>query len=461
MSSRRIAVLVIFFAAVLSSGCAGPSKLAQKSEENLAAGELTHAWQLATRALDKDPGNARARQAATAAGNAIARDWEQRNHVLAQSDSVAAAEQVLQLADFRVGAIRYAAITVSPDVQHEEQALRQSAAHLSYRHGQDDLASKRPKSAYLHFADALRFVPDYRNAAQLADQAHNRAATPVAVVPFAVSTGDAELGRQVASDWRDRIAEHLADPDVHFTTVLGSPSIEQNMTVAQLGRANRDDALALGRKAGAARVVWARIDGIDSQTKLHLFVDVISHRVTEKDANGNEVTRWVEVPVEIVSRVRTVTANVDYEVIGTRGGETLAHQRSQRVSSARVVWTSFQPEGDLGAYALVSEAVRAANPTRAKDIETRWKDACGDNTTLQQVLEARRSTHNEGHYDREALPRLVAGTAFLFLQELPPTQDLAYAALANGWQPVVADLIRLDAVDDVDLGVAAVRNDPR
>src|SRR5436190_11876919 len=109
-------------------GCAGPAKLAEKSEQRLAGGQNGRAWELAIRALDKDPGNTRARSAAAAAGNAMARDWEQRIHVLAQSDSMAAAEQVLELNTFRVNAVRYAAITVSPDWGREEQALRHGAA---------------------------------------------------------------------------------------------------------------------------------------------------------------------------------------------------------------------------------------------------------------------------------------------------------------------------------------------
>ena len=93
-------------------GCAGPAKLAEKSEQMLAGGQNGRAWELAIRALDKDPGNTRARSAAAAAGNAMARDWEQRIHVLAQSDSMAAAEQVLELNGFRVNAVRYAAISI-------------------------------------------------------------------------------------------------------------------------------------------------------------------------------------------------------------------------------------------------------------------------------------------------------------------------------------------------------------
>jgi hypothetical protein len=456
---RRIAPALL--ALLMTLGCAGPSKLAQRSETKLAAGENGMAWQLATRALDKDPGNARARAAASAAGNAIAREWEQRIHVLAQSDSMAAAEQVMALADHRVNAIRYAAISVSPEWSHEEQALRQMAARTHYQRGVSDLAAHRPKRAYLHLSDAQRFVPDYRDAARLADRAYAKGLTQVAVLPFVSAGGDVTLGQTVAAAWRDDLAQRLAPPDAHFTRILGSSFVDQQMSVAQLGHMTRDDAIALGRRAGAERIVWGAIGGVDAKTKLHLFTETIARRIVEKNASGEQVTRWVDVPVEVVARVRTVTVDVDYELIATREGATLAHQRLQRSTGARVLWTPFAPEGDLGAYALVSDAVRAAHPDRVKEVESRWKDVCGETTTLQQVLEARRSARGSGQYDREMLPRFMAGAAFLFMQELPPAQDLAFAALAGGWQPLHADLLRLDPVDDVDLGMAVVKNDVR
>jgi hypothetical protein len=157
----------------------------------------------------------------------------------------------------------------------------------------------------------------------------------------------------------------------------------------------------------------------------------------------------------VVSRVRTVTVPVEYEIAATRGGATLAHQRSERSTTARVVWTSFTPEGDLGSYTLVPKARRAADPARARGIETRWKSACGEATTLREVLEARRSTRGPGRYRREVLPRFISGAAFVFLEDLPPVDDLAYAALAGGWKAVHDDLARMDPTDDVDLGAAA------
>ena len=390
---------------------------------------------------------------AFAAGAAIAQDWEQRIHALAGADSVAAAEQVLDFAGFRADAARYSVVAVSLDWPRDEQILRRTGARLSYQRGAVALGSSRPKRAYLCFSDAERFVPGYRDAARLADRAYEKALTRVAVVPFFASSGNASLGREVAAEWRDDLARQMTAPSARFTRMVGGDAIEQAMTVSQLGRTSREDAVRLGRKAGAERVVWGSIGGVNSENRLHLFTDRIARRIVEKGADDHEVTRWVEVPIEVVARTRTVTVEVEYEVIATKSGATLARQRSQRSTNARVVWTSYTPEGDLDAYALVSEAVRAANPGRTRDVETRWKSACGEQTTLRQVLEARRSTRGSGRYQRDVLPRFIAGAAFVFLEDLPPTEDLAFAALAGGWQPLHDDLVRLDAIDDVDLGV--------
>jgi hypothetical protein len=109
----------------------------------------------------------------------------------------------------------------------------------------------------------------------------------------------------------------------------------------------------------------------------------------------------------------------------------------------------------------VSDAVRAADPERAKAVETRWKAACGDETTLQQVLAASRESRVQRPASdaRGTLGRFALGTAFVFLQELPGAQELARLAAQDAWKPLMNDLARLDGVDDVDLGVASDTED--
>lgn len=449
--TRRL--LAAFAALTLLAGCAGPTKLAEKSQQKLESGDMWRAWQLAIRALEREPLNPAAKSAATAAGHAIATDWERRIAALAAVDSMRAADQVLEFASFRGDAARYVTIDVSPAWPARERALRNTAARTWYSDAMRAVANKRPKAAYDAFVACERYVSPFRDATKRRDATFERAVTRVAVVPFA-SPSDPTMGQELAEQWRDAIAQQLQPPAARFTRVLGAEAITSKMSVSQLGRLSREDAVRLGRKAGADRVVWGSVGAIKSDTRLLYFKDHVARRTVQKNAAGETVTRWVQVPIEVVARVRDVSVDVDAEVLSTVTGAALSHQRVPRSTSARVVWTSYMPEGELDRYALVADDVRKQDPEFAKGVETRWKNVCGEGVTLQQVLAARRQTRGEARYDRGSLGRFAVGTAFVFLQELPPAEDLARTALAGGWQPLRSELARLDGIDDIDLGVA-------
>src|SRR5678815_5562171 len=169
---------------------------------------------------------------------------------------------------------------------------------------------------------------------------------------------------------------------------MGGSDIENAMTVSQLGDLSRDDAVKLGRKAGAQRVVWGSLGGVKTSTHLEFFKESVCRRVTDKDREGHEITRWVDVPIEVVARVRNVTVGMDYELLSTKDGSSMAKRHLDRSTEARVVWTSYEPVAEVESYALVSETVRSANPTRAKEVETHWKAVVGE-ATIAQVLQAR------------------------------------------------------------------------
>lgn len=446
--------LPFLVAVVLVAGCAGSSKLSQKSEEKLASGDAWKAWQLATRALDKEPGNPRAQSAATAAGTAIVQDWQRKIRDLAQLDSLSAAEEVLKLAEFRLNAAHYATVPVGAEWPSEESALRRAAARVHYQAGQEAAATKRPKKACIEYSEAARFVNDYRDVGRRIDRTLADATTRVAVAPFRTGTDDPAFGAQVAQAWQDQLAEQMEPPTAQFTKVLGGDTFRRSMTLSELEDLSRGDAIRMGRRLGAQRVVWGTIGRVKSSTQFHLFRDTVCRRVVDRDKDGHEITRWVDVPIEVVSRTRDVTAGVDYEVIETAGGASLLHRHVDRAGSARVVWTSYQPEGDPGSYSLVSDEMRSSNPDRARDVEKRWAAVCGSAVTLAQVLQERKRSGSSGPSSKEVLSRFATGAAFVFLQDLPPAEDLALAALQNGSGPLRDDLLKMDPVDDVDLGTA-------
>jgi hypothetical protein len=296
----------------------------------------------------------------------------------------------------------------------------------------------------------MRFVPDYRDASQRDDVALRQGTTRVAVLPLQSAAGDVNLGRTIASEWSGSLTEHLPAGD-YFTRVLPTDDVERVMSVADLSRTTRADAIRLGAKAGADRVVWGSIGPVDSKSGIHFFQRTIWHLTSGKDASGHAVSSWVEIPIQVVSRTRTVSVDLAYEVISTHGGATLARERSPRNIDARAVWTTYVPEGGPETYTLVTDEMRKTNPDRCQQIESEWASVVGAGTTLAQVLDAKRARAQRSPEPAEVLARYAAGVGFVMLEDLPSTQELAHAALSASWQPVQHSLVQLDAVDDLDL----------
>jgi hypothetical protein len=280
------------------------------------------------------------------------------------------------------------------------------------------------------------------------------------VAPFRTGADSPAFGAQVAQAWQDELAEQMEPPTAQFTKVLGGDAFRRSMTLSELEDLSRSDAIRMGRRLGAQRVVWGTIGRVKSSTQFHLFRDTVCRRVVDRDKDGHEITRWVDVPIEVVSRTRDVTAGVDYEVIETAGGVSLLHRHVDRSGSARVVWTSYQPEGDPASYSLVSDEIRSSQPDRARDVEKRWAAVCGNAVTLAQVLQERKRSGSSGPSPKEVLSRFAAGAAFVFLQDLPPAEELALTALQHGSAPLRDDLLKMDPVDDVDLGVSETDDGP-
>jgi hypothetical protein len=250
------------------------------------------------------------------------------------------------------------------------------------------------------------------------------------------------MGRDVATAWNGALTERLAGADT-FTRILPADAVERGMRLSDLGRTTREGAIRLGEKAGADRVVWGSIGAIDAQSGVQVF----DRNVWRRTRDG-----WVEVPLHVIARTRTVTADLAYEVIATKSGTTLARESGPRTLQARAVWTAVVPEGGSDGYALVTDEFRAANPERTRQIEGEWATVVGAGTTLAQVLDARRAAARRAPDRTEVLARYAAGAAFVLLEELPGKDELAQAALASAWPSVQRTLLTLDAVDDVDLG---------
>ena len=88
MRLRRSPFLTLLPLLALLGGCASPAKLAERSHDALAAGDLRKAYEMARRALEKDPSHPDARSAFGAAATRIAIDYRTRIGRLAPIDTI-------------------------------------------------------------------------------------------------------------------------------------------------------------------------------------------------------------------------------------------------------------------------------------------------------------------------------------------------------------------------------------
>lgn len=446
MKGYRLVYPCLFLFAM---SCASANKLADRSARELAAGNSREAYDKARRALEKERGNPAARDAMLAAATRIVDDWKPRIRNIAAVDTIAAARQVNELADFRDQVASYA-IRVPADTAFgsDERALRMGAARAVYRRGVEALEDGRPKRAWAELQGVREFASGYRDTDALIRRARAEGLTRVAILPIADQADVPGLSQEL-TDWvYAESADGIDGQRTPFTELIPMEQVYAKATVAQLSSLTPGEAMALGVKLKADRVVMGRVFGVRAETRTDRYRETLVRKFTERDTAGREVIRWVEVPFDAVMREREVSVQYDYQVLDIRTGEAVAADGDRLTSFARVVWTDFRPDGDCNRYALISPDGRRADGTRARRIDDHWKQTFGE-WTVPALLEASRTHRGRTQYQsryRNEFRRDTRGRP-VFMAELPREDDLVRNAVQAMGGPVLATLRALDTQD--------------
>ena len=438
----RIALLA--FAVV---ACAGPDKLARQSEEQLAEGHVQKAYEKARKALDKEPGNERARAAMTQAASQLFSGYRDRILGLAAAgDTLSAAHRCLQLdgfrrelADHRVQAPGDSAFGA------QEARIRTAAAAKHYRQGQEDLASQRPKRAYDDFLAARDLQPGYRDVESRIREAYAKAITRVALLPFEDQTGVRGLSLDLADKTYSEVSRRIGPKDFRFTVLVSRDEVYARTPVSALGRFDRADAVDLGREIGADRIVVGRFFGVRTETNTEHLTQRIFHKEVERAKDGTRQERFVEADLPLVYRERDVSVSYEFQVLSTLDGSVLATRTEERSARARTIFTEFQPRGECRDYCLYSPEMKKSEPGAVSKIDAFWASHAGS-WALPEFLERARDGRGRATYRSECRQEFYSGSSSrpVFLGECPPEGDLAYVALDDVWRPVLAALRDLD-----------------
>src|SRR5262245_40271942 len=364
--------------AVLSLSCASAHSLTRRSERELAAGDLRRAYQHARAALVKDPSNTQVRGSYTRAAHALIRDMQTRVVNVAAADTVAAAQQAIELGNLRTDVAHFGvALPVDAEYPKHEAAILTGAAGIFYNRGERNLTAGQPKAAWMDFHTAQDYLPNYRDVQRRIDQSFDLAMTTVAILPFADQTGVPGISRALSDRVYSAVAPHIPSTDYRFTRLIDRDRVYGRITLAELEDMSRDDAVTIGRRLNADEIVVGRVYGLRSNTNTNRYESVIWRKVTSRDTSGAEKVRYVEQDFHAVWRERQVDVQYDVEVVDLREGETRAKFTRGATAYARVIWTDFNPTGDCSSYCLVPPALRESDPTRARRIEEDWKTTFG------------------------------------------------------------------------------------
>ncbi len=424
--------LAIVALAALAASCASPTQLARKSTRALAAGDTGKAWQFAERAMKKDPRLPVARDAMTAAAERAIPDWERRVRSLAASDTVAAAKLAVEFGAVRSELTAWTLpVPVDSTYLGDELLIRDRGAALLYRRAAGEMRAHRPRDAYRDFNTVNQIEPGFRHVEQRIERAFDAALVRIAIVPF---DDDARVPG-LAADLADEIHDHLvaAMPEKKYPFVRFLP---RNVVAAQLAQSGsdaplgREGALHLGRAIGAQRVVWGRIDGFDSDTHTDTWTDVVYRRTASRDTSSREKVRWDPVDFTSVRRVRTVSVSWHFEVIDTDDETVLAKRDGTEHVTASTVWTTFDPEGDPAQYAFAPPGWKKNRAGEWNSAQNRWKSHYGD-WSPSGFFGAARAGRGHPHYQRDDRDRFFHSGHPVFMDDLPPREDLAYEALRS------------------------------
>jgi len=142
------------------AGCASPAKLARKSHEQLAEGQVRKAYDTALKAVRKDPYDEAAHAALEDAGAALMQAELRSLRSTVLVDTVAAAEVALRMVAIRqeTRAVRGVPRARLPRRRAGGRRPRRRRAGLRGARRRRAVAG-RPKAAHGHFLAAHRFLP--------------------------------------------------------------------------------------------------------------------------------------------------------------------------------------------------------------------------------------------------------------------------------------------------------------
>ena len=435
--THSLRFLSILATALFVLGCASATKLAQKSQDQLAQGEVRKSYETALKAVKKEPNLEPARVALSDAGSALLAQDLERLRALVQVDTVGAAEVAIEMERIRRETAYYGvALQVDSLALADQDAARAGAARIYVQLGDEERTRGDDKSAYAYFELADRFQPGNRAIQDRLDKSYAAALDRVLVLPIRSDLRawmDKDALTQELNGEMKKLEEELV-----FTQFVFPEVVWAGVPTGFAAPVSREDALRLGREAGATRVLWVRLfgDRIDSHVERYsgqLYIE-------PEDSDDDLGLGWAVAPIDIEVSEMWATVAIDCNVYEVESGFPVSNQRSDHQAGMRTLLslTEFEYEGDD--YHLCTPDMEENDDDLCDDLEDDWEELFGD-VSVEGLVEAAEDFGNSGRTRQCGIYDAGGARRILYYGRPPRESDLIGYAVSNAWGGV-ADVLR-------------------
>lgn len=259
-------------------------------------------------------------------------------------------------------------------VTREIEQMKETIAEEYYNEGLLLMAEDTPgkqKAAAKKFAKAQEYIPKYKDAAELYEQARKAAVQRVAVVPFENKSGKGHLGA-VEETLADMLTASLVASE--FVDVISRAELEQVLAEQKLelsGVIDDNTAVEVGKILGVNYIITGKITQIatnNPSTQVRSIQD--SKQITIYADTGEEVTTGAAV----------------VNMIGTLAGGETRKTREKTVNALVTEYTQIATAKISGSYKLIDIETAQIKETSAytekAEFKSQWGGYTGDKRAL-------------------------------------------------------------------------------
>lgn len=386
---------VLLCCLLIISACSSNARLAKKVQKNYEKGNYEIATQEAIRALSKKADNPKAQEL-------LVQSWQ--NYRLAQQRKIEKlmqsnetnkweqiyqeytslqnlAEQIQSLPPLINPYTGYKVVIDIPDYAAEMKQSQENAAEAHYQAGilyakmSNDKDTQ--KKAALEFKEALKLIPNYRDADLRYEQSRKLAIKRIAITPFEDKSNTSGIYGAVSDILTDQIVSLLISSAAKsdFVEIIDRTQLEAVMKEQQLtasGLINNEGSFRLGQILGADEILTGRILQINVTPERTVSItsedetEVVIR--TEEYIDEDGITQEREIKGKVFCRYRkfTKTANVSistsYSILEVETGKIKQQETVEIKNSWSDTWARKISGDDRALSYNIKKLMEKAEP---------------------------------------------------------------------------------------------------